>query len=82
MESPETWVLQITYVSADGTVTNRAVSPMRYLTHELLRVYCLGRQGVRSIKVDGILRAQLRLACDVLAPEQIKMLVDHRRKLR
>lgn len=81
-DEPETFVCQITYIDRKGTVTDRTISPMRYLTSDLVRVYCLGRQEIRSLKVHGILRCQLRLAIDVLAPEKIAMLVDHRNRLR
>lgn len=80
--SPETFVAQITYLAADGTVTDRAVSPICYLDNERLRVYCLGREAIRTLKLACILRVRLKLSADVLCPEAIADLVSHHRKLR
>lgn len=82
MQSPEQFVLQVTYLAADGTVTDRAVSPLGYLTKDRLRVYCLGREGVRTLKVGCILKLRLRFTIDVLCPEAIGELVSHHKRLR
>lgn len=79
---PERWVCQIAYIDSTGTVTSRPVSPIRRLTEESVRVYCLARQEIRTLKFSRILRCQLRLACDVLTPEQLQVMVDHKKRRR
>lgn len=81
-QSPERFVAQVTYLAADGTVSQRAVSPLAYLTNGRLHVYCLGRESVRTLKMSCILKVQLRLTCDVLCPEAIQELVSHKSRVR
>lgn len=76
-DDPEQWVASVTYLDANGNVTVRTVSPMQYLTAQHVRVYCLGREGIRTLRLPSILRVQLRLSCDVLPPEGIASLVSH-----
>ncbi len=82
MDHPELFVANIVYLDSKGNVTQRPVSPIRYLPDRRVRVYCLGRLALRTLKLSMILRVQLQLSHDVLAPEQVKELVSHRRKLR
>lgn len=82
MNHPELFVAHIVYLDKKANVTKRSVSPICYLPNGAVRVYCLGRSEVRSLKFSGMLRVQLRLAHDVLSPEQVTDLVTHRRKLR
>lgn len=79
---PATFVAQITYIDQKGTVSDRAVSPMAYLDSDRIRVYCLGREGLRTLKLSRIMRVRLRLTADVLCPEAIQTLVDHSARLR
>lgn len=82
MQHPELFVAHIVYLDSKANVTERSVSPLCYLSAGVVRVYCLGRSSVRSLKFSGMLRVRLRLAHDVLSPEQVTDLVNHRRRLR
>lgn len=84
MQSPAEYVLQIVYIDSKGTVTDRAVSPYRYDRRGNLQVFCLGAEHLRTLRLSRILRLRIRLAVDVLSPEAIVRLVDHRgaRRLR
>ena len=82
MAQPELFVAQITYLDARGTVTDRVVSPVLYLTEDVLRAYCLGREAVRSFRSKRILRVRLKLSADCLCPEALATLVSHTNKLR
>lgn len=79
---PAQWVLNITYLDRNGTVTKRAVSPVGYQGQESLLAICLGRLEVRRFRFARIMRAQLQLTADVLAPEQIEELVSHKKRTR
>jgi predicted DNA-binding transcriptional regulator YafY len=79
--SPEEWVVQVWYIDRKGNVTKRPVSPYR-LERDHAKVYCLGRDAIRRLNYERILRVQLRHASTVLTPEAIVSLVDHRRRLR
>lgn len=63
--------LLVTYLDLHGRLSKRTVSPIRYLTRDLVSVYCLGRENCRSLYIQRCMRVELRLACDVLAPEQL-----------
>lgn len=80
-DSPEEFVASVTYLDAKGNVTVRTVSPMS-LTAEYARVYCLGREAIRTLRMPSILKVQLRLSCDVLPPEGIAELVNHSFRFR
>lgn len=78
MEAPEQFVAAIKYLDSRGNVTERIVSPIRYLTPRLVSVYCLGREAPRSLRISGMLQVRLKITSDVLAPEAIRNLVQQR----
>lgn len=78
LQAPDDFVLQIVYLDGSGNVTERVVSPIRYLTPTRLSVYCLGREAVRTLALCRIMRVRIGPAADVLAPELIKNLCVYR----
>ena len=78
MDYPDQFVAAVKYLDERGNVTDRIISPVRYLTANRVCVYCLGREAPRTFRIAGILKVTLKHTCDVLAPEAIKILVDQR----
>ena len=72
MDAPDDLVAVVNYLSMDGKLTRRTVSPVRYLTPHRMLVYCLGRCNLRSLHINRILDVRIRVASDVMAPEQIE----------
>lgn len=79
---PGEWVAWIRYLDGQGNVTERTISPLRYLTEDRVIVYCLGREGVRTLWLSRILTCRLRMTADVLPPEGVRALVLHPKRLR
>lgn len=79
---PEQFVVQVRYIDSDGSVTDRPVSPLRQLTPTTWRVYCLGREAIRTFDLQRVMRVQLRFSIDVLAPEKIQTLAHHSARQR
>jgi len=77
MQNPEEWVCQIQYMDSRKQLTNRTVSPIRFNGDAVL-VYCLSRDGLRSLKLTGILGVKLRHASDVMTPEALQVLLSAR----
>lgn len=79
---PEQFVLQVTYLDSKGNVTDRVLSPTSFVDQDTIKAYCLGRLGVRTFKLDRIIRIRLRHASDVLAPEAVEVIVSHNPRRR
>ncbi len=82
LQEPQLWVAHIRYLAEDGKLTERTVSPLKLLTNDRLLVYCLGREAVRSLRLSRILIVRLRLSMDVLPPEGVKTLVEHKSRAK
>lgn len=80
MGAPEQYVCEIVYLDGSGNVTERVVSPIRYLTSRAVSVYCLGREEPRTLLLSRIMRTKIGLASEVLSPEAIKNLCLHHKK--
>lgn len=79
LHDPDLFCAHIRYLDGNGNITERTVIPLALLTDNLLRVYCICRQGVRSLRLARVLSVKLRLSMDVLAGnESVKHLVEHR----
>lgn len=72
MDAPDDLVAVVNYLSLSGELTRRTVSPVRYLTPHRLLVYCLGRCDLRSLHVNRIMDVRIKVAAEVMAPEQIE----------
>lgn len=79
MADPERWVAKVRYVDSRGVVTDRVVSPLGYVNERTVRVFCLGREAIRAMRLSAILRVQLKLAMDVLVPEALQTIIEHRK---
>ena len=82
LQEPHLWVAHIRYLAEGGNLTERTVSPLKLLTNDRLLVYCLGREAVRSLRLSRILIVRLRLSMDVLPPEGVKTLVEHKSRAK
>lgn len=79
LHEPDLFCAHIRYLDGKGNITERTVVPLAQLTDSLLRVYCICRQGVRSLRLARVLSVKLRLSADVLAGnEHVRHLVEHR----
>lgn len=67
MESPDDWVLRVRYTDKSAAVTERIVSPIRF-DQSRLRVFCLGRGGVRVFDLKRLDVLELVDAAQVVAP--------------
>lgn len=68
------YACRITYQAKDGTVTERTISPIRFLDKERtqLLAMCCSREEPRQFSLDRIRSAELVDANEVLMPEPIK----------
>lgn len=79
LQNPEDWVAHVTYIDETGSVSRRSVSPVA-VEDGAFKVYCLGRDALRTMTFERILRVQLRHASDVLPPEGVEELVSTHEK--
>ena len=82
LQEPQLYVAHIRYLAEDGKLTERTVSPLKLLTDDRLMVYCLGREAIRTLLLSRILIVKLRLSMDVLPPEGVKTLVEHKNRAK
>ena len=82
LQEPQLWVAHVRYLAEGGNLTERTVSPLKLLTNDRLLVYCLGREAGRSLRLSRILIVNLRLSMDVLPPEGVKTLVEHKSRAK
>ena len=66
MSDPDHWVVEIKYRDAKGNLTQRTVSPIRFLTGERILALCLSRQEPRQFYINRCENVELKLASDVL----------------
>lgn len=72
MEAPDDVVAVIKYRDEWGRVTERIVSPVRFLDGGRFLALCLCRQQNRTFYLGRCLSIRARAAADVLAPVDIK----------
>lgn len=71
MGDPDGVVLEITYVSKNGQRTERTISPIRFVSKDIVLALCLGRAEPRQFALSRIHDARLTSAADVLMPTTI-----------
>lgn len=76
MCNQERLVLLIRYKSVKGEVTERVVSPVRWLNRLAFTALCLGREGCRTFRIDRCQSAEIKQASDCLMPVAIGVHVD------
>jgi predicted DNA-binding transcriptional regulator YafY len=72
MANQDNLVLAIRYKSSKGEVTERVISPVRWLNRLAFTALCLGREGCRTFRIDRCESAELKPAGDVLMPVAIE----------
>lgn len=77
---PERFVAFVKYMGEGGRVTERTISPIKYVDHNHLLAWCLGRDALRSFKLNRIIHVRLRFTADVLPPEGVSELMRKRRQ--
>ncbi len=71
MSDPDHWVVEFKYRDAKGNLTQRTVSPIRFLTGDRMLALCLSRQEPRQFYLNRCESLKLKMACDVLMPVPI-----------
>lgn len=74
MMSPEEYALQLRYTDKEGVVTERMVSPIRFINEKSVLCLCLCRETPRRFDLDRCSGIQLVAANDVLMPVEIKVI--------
>lgn len=87
MDDPDSWVLRVMYESKDGEITDRIVSPIRFIGDGGFLALCLCREEPRMFYLTRCKAFRLVPVHEVLMPVQIvthqeKSNVSHKRKSR
>ena len=77
IDNPDQWVLLIRYADLKGAVTDRVVSPYRFIGDTAFQALCLCREDVRRFEIGRCKAFRLVRADDVLMPVPI---VEHAEK--
>ena len=72
MESPDDYVIELSYRDSKGEVTRRTISPIRFLAPGRFLALCLCREEPRQFHVDRCSRVALKSANDVVMPVAIR----------
>lgn len=72
MDDPDTWVLRLRYEGKDGEVTDRIVSPIRYVGSGSFLALCLCREEPRMFYLSQCKAFRLIPVHEVLMPVEIK----------
>jgi predicted DNA-binding transcriptional regulator YafY len=71
MNDPDTFALQVRYESKTGEVTDRIVSPIRFIGETAFLALCLCREEPRRFELTQCKAFRLVRADDVLMPVEI-----------
>jgi predicted DNA-binding transcriptional regulator YafY len=72
MKSPDDYVVRLVYRDRSGTMTQRVVSPIRFLDGRNLLALCLCRESPRRFELERCSEVELLDASDVLMPVEIR----------
>lgn len=71
IDNPDQWVLLIRYADSKGAVTDRVVSPYRFIGETAFQALCLCREDVRRFEIERCKAYRLIPSNDVLMPVPI-----------
>jgi len=74
MVAPDDFVLRMVYKDRAGTITERMVSPIRFLDARSMLALCLCREFPRRFELERCSSIEVVDANDVLMPVEIKQL--------
>lgn len=74
MVAPDDFVLRMVYRDRSGTVTERMVSPIRFLDSRSMLALCLCRENPRRFELERCSSIEVVDANDVLMPVEIKQI--------
>lgn len=74
MVAPDDFVLRMVYRDRAGTITERMVSPIRFLDARSMLALCLCRENPRRFELERCSSIEVVDANDVLMPVEIKQL--------
>jgi predicted DNA-binding transcriptional regulator YafY len=69
-------VLEVRYTDRDGVVTQRTISPIKYVSDNAILALCLGRETPRRFDLNRMSSIKLVDAGNVLMPVEIKVVYD------
>lgn len=72
MRSPDDYVVRLVYRDRAGTLTQRVVSPIRFLDGRNLLALCLCRESPRRFELERCSEVELLDANEVLMPVEIR----------
>lgn len=72
MQDPDQWVIQMRYVDKQGVVTERIVSPIRWIKNEAMLALCLCKETPRRFDISHCSSIKILPAEDVLMPVPIR----------
>lgn len=73
MNAPEEHVIKLHYRDKAGVVTERIVSPIRFVGDSAMLALCLSREEPRRFELEMCSKIELLSANDVLMPVEIKV---------
>lgn len=78
MRDPDGTALIVEYRDSTGTVTRRAISPIRWMSsdNEQFTALCLCREEPRTFRVDRLVAVDTVPAHEILMPHPLEV-VDH-----
>ncbi len=71
MHQPDDLVVEFDYTNANGVVTHRVVSPIRFLGKERFLALCLSREEPRQFYLKRCANVELELAANFLMPVEM-----------
>lgn len=74
IEASDDLVVVITYRAANGKLTKRTVSPIRFEGPGRFVALCFGREGIRTFYLGRCVCVQVQAADEVLAPVDVREL--------
>ncbi len=70
----DTYAIRMHYTTHDGNVTERIVSPIRFVGDDSILALCLCREEPRRFTLSQCSNVKLMLAADVLMPVAIQVI--------
>lgn len=74
MSSPEDLVVSLRYTDKKGVITERVVSPIRWIQGKAILALCLCRETPRRFELERCSDVQLLSSNDVLMPVPIRVI--------
>jgi predicted DNA-binding transcriptional regulator YafY len=79
LRDPDQWVVRLTYEDKSGSITERVVSPIRWIDAKTMLALCLCRENPRRFDLSRCSEVQLLPAHDVLMPVPLRIVGQNTR---